>query len=72
METHNLTLSALRDKIGNKEISAVEVVKAYKNRIEEQKDLNAVITTDFDNVKPKKSTKISRRENRFCRCPAFR
>ena len=50
METHNLTLSALRDKIGNKEISAVEVVKAYKNRIEEQKDLNAVITTDFDNA----------------------
>lgn len=50
METHNLTLSALRDKIGNKEISAVEVVKVYKNRIEEQKDLNAVITTDFDNA----------------------
>ena len=36
METHNLTLVALRDKIGNKESSAVEVVKAYKNRIEEK------------------------------------
>ena len=50
MEIHNFTLSTLRDKIGNKEISVVEVVKAYIKQIERQKDLNAVITTEFDNA----------------------
>lgn len=50
MEIHNFTLSMLRDKIGNKEISVVEAVKAYAKQIERQKDLNAVITTEFDNA----------------------
>ena len=47
MEINELTLVQIRDKIKRKELSAVEAVKAYKKRIEEQRDLNAVLITDF-------------------------
>jgi len=46
----NLTLSALIDKIKNKELSSQEITKAYIARAEKSKDLNTYITTDFENA----------------------
>ena len=55
----NLSLSALIDKIKNKELSSQEITKAYIARAEKSKDLNTYITTDFENAikKPKNLTK---------------
>ena len=41
----NLTLSALIDKIKNKELSSQEITNAYIARAEKSKDLNTYITT---------------------------
>ena len=46
----NFTLSALIDKIKNKELSSQEITKAYIARAEKSKDLNTYITTDFENA----------------------
>ena len=46
MSIERLGLIELRDKIASGELSASEVVKAVLRRIDEQKDLNAIISVD--------------------------
>ena len=44
----NLTLSALIDKIKNKELSSQEITKAYIARAEKSKDLNTCLLYTSD------------------------
>lgn len=50
MNVNGLTLSEIRDKIANKEISAVQTVKAYIEENQKKKELNALLTDDFENA----------------------
>lgn len=45
---HTLSISALRQQLANKTVSAVEVATHFLARIEAQKDLNAFINIDSD------------------------
>ena len=64
----NLTLSALIDKIKNKELSSQEITKAYIARAEKSKDLNTYITTDFENA-IEKAKKFDEKGNFDCKLP---
>ena len=66
----NLTLSALIDKIKNKELSSQEITKAYIARAEKSKDLNTYITTDFENA-IEKAKKFDEKGNFDSSCLEF-
>ncbi|MBR4270104.1 MAG: Asp-tRNA(Asn)/Glu-tRNA(Gln) amidotransferase subunit GatA [Clostridia bacterium] len=48
MELLDLSMSEILTKLNNKEVTSVELVKLCQKRIEETKDLNALISTCFD------------------------
>ena len=64
----NLTLSALIDKIKNKELSSLEITKAYITRAEKSKGLNTYITTDIENA-IEKAKKFDEKGNFDCKLP---
>ena len=45
---HTLSISQLREQLASKQVSAVEVAQHFLDRIEAQRDLNAMITVDAD------------------------